>query len=415
MEQPTPYDPEDLQSDIDAEREFSAIHTFLSESSVAPREIGDLPLKPAASTRSGDADPSGALDQFPSEQEETPVARAVRAVVSHRSVAAASLMALAAVAAIVIVAISMRPEPSLIPTRTLVSIAHAPVGDAPSSESDSRAPVREVPSATTGNALPSATPATAASLSPRPSDQVPPPAPVPVAKPQPGATAVDARLSSTRPGAPDAAVAARSDAPRPESTRSPTAPVTPAVLTTRIDTVPAAAVPGSVREELNDAPVVVAEARVTPPAPVPSAPPVPVESRPAVTAPGPDRPVSPSIVDRPAPIATATPTAAIERTLKGYQAAFSRLDVAAVREVWPGVDEKALAKAFDQLRREDLTFDSCEVTVTGTTAVAACGGTTEYVPKIGSKNPRVERHRWRIGLHRVAEQWVVNRVDVSAP
>lgn len=110
-----------------------------------------------------------------------------------------------------------------------------------------------------------------------------------------------------------------------------------------------------------------------------------------------------------------TPTAAIERTLQGYQSAFSRLDVDGVRQVWPSVDQKALAKAFDQLRREDLKFENCKVTVTGANAVAACGGTTEYVPKIGSKSPRVERHQWRISLQQVAERWVVRGVDVSAP
>jgi hypothetical protein len=80
------------------------------------------------------------------------------------------------------------------------------------------------------------------------------------------------------------------------------------------------------------------------------------------------------------------------------------------------VDGKALARAFEQLQREDLSFNACDVAVTGTTATAACTGTTEYVPKIGNKNPRVERYRWRISLHRVAaDQWVVSRVDVGAP
>jgi hypothetical protein len=143
---------------------------------------------------------------------------------------------------------------------------------------------------------------------------------------------------------------------------------------------------------------------------------VSVEPRPSAPAPPADRaaalsPAGAAVVTPPA----VTPNAAIERTLKGYQAAFSRLDVAAVREVWPSVDGRALARAFDQLHSEDLTFDSCQVTVTGATAVAACGGTTEYVPKVGSKSPRVERNRWRISLLRSADQWVVTKVDVSRP
>jgi len=129
-----------------------------------------------------------------------------------------------------------------------------------------------------------------------------------------------------------------------------------------------------------------------------------------------DRPVPALSTAAPAPIAsTVTPATAIERTLQGYQSAFSRRDVNAVRQVWPSVDQKALAKAFDQLRSEDLTLENCKVTVNGANAVAACGGKTEYVPKIGSKSPRVERHQWRISLQQVAERWVVRGVDVTAP
>jgi len=130
-----------------------------------------------------------------------------------------------------------------------------------------------------------------------------------------------------------------------------------------------------------------------------------------------DRPVPALSTAAPAPIAapTVTPAAAIQRTLQGYQSAFSRLDVNAVRQVWPSVDQKALAKAFDQLKSEDLTLENCKVTVTGANAVAACGGKTEYVPKIGSKNARIERHQWRISLQQVADRWVVHQVDVTAP
>jgi hypothetical protein len=138
------------------------------------------------------------------------------------------------------------------------------------------------------------------------------------------------------------------------------------------------------------------------------------DSPPVVAVPSADQLTATSIAGGTVSVAAAvTPTAAIERTLQRYQLAFSRLDVDAVRQVWPGVDGKALAKAFDQLRREDLRFQSCKVSVTGATAVASCGGTTEYVPKIGTKSPRVERRQWQIALHRNAEQWVIHRVDVS--
>jgi hypothetical protein len=110
---------------------------------------------------------------------------------------------------------------------------------------------------------------------------------------------------------------------------------------------------------------------------------------------------------------TVTPTSAIQRTLAQYQRAFSQLDVAAVRQVWPTVDGKALARAFDQLRQENLTFDSCAVGVDGRTAVASCAGTTQYVPKVGSKSTRVERQQWRISLRQAADAWVIDTVEVS--
>ena len=241
------------------------------------------------------------------------------------------------------------------------------------------------------------------------------PAVVPPAGAPRSTTAPEARPSPAREDALDALLARRSDAPRIESGRSTQAAVAPAVITppanTAIDTVPSPAT----REVVNNAPpVIVPDAPVTSSA---AAAVVPAELRPIAPAPNVDRSAT-TLSTAGATVVTPvalTPNAAIERTLQGYQAAFSRLDVAAVREVWPSVDGKALAKAFDQLHREDLTFDSCQVTVTGITALAACGGTTEYVPKVGSKNPRVERNRWRISLRRAADEWVVTRVDVSSP
>jgi hypothetical protein len=109
---------------------------------------------------------------------------------------------------------------------------------------------------------------------------------------------------------------------------------------------------------------------------------------------------------------TSVQTDAIQRALARYQAAFSRLDVEGVRRVWPGVDRDNLVKAFAQVREESLTFEACAIDVSGATAVASCGGTTSYVPRVGNRGVRVERQQWRISLRESAQDWVVESVEV---
>ena len=251
-----------------------------------------------------------------------------------------------------------------------------------------------------------------------------PPAKAPIARTP---SLADTRASSTsadasttpQPDRPAAALSANARSIAASTPPIPPAPVTapdPAPSATNRETAVNATATGPV-----DVAVPAAAVRNTPVATTGGDVPA-VASAPAATdadlRPAPvDRPVSALSSAAPAPIAapTVTPAAAIQRTLQGYQSAFSRLDVNAVRQVWPSVDQKALAKAFDQLKSEDLTLENCKVTVTGANAVAACGGKTEYVPKIGSKNARVERHQWRISLQQVADRWVVHQVDVTAP
>lgn len=115
---------------------------------------------------------------------------------------------------------------------------------------------------------------------------------------------------------------------------------------------------------------------------------------------------------RPPVAPVVTPYSAIQHALTQYQQAFSQLDVAAVRQVWPSVDGKALARAFDQLHQENVTFDSCDLTISGRTAVASCGGATRYVPKVGNKGERVQRQQWQFSLHQGTDAWLIDTVDV---
>jgi len=112
-----------------------------------------------------------------------------------------------------------------------------------------------------------------------------------------------------------------------------------------------------------------------------------------------------------APAATVVPTTAIESVLKNYAAAFSARDVGAAKSVWPGVDERALARAFDGLREQRLELERCEISIKGSTATATCVGTARYRPKVGIRSVRSERKVWTFYIgHRGA--WVIDDVEV---
>ena len=112
-----------------------------------------------------------------------------------------------------------------------------------------------------------------------------------------------------------------------------------------------------------------------------------------------------------APPAPVAPTIAIESVLKNYADAFSARDVGAAKSVWPGVDERALARAFDGLREQRLELERCEISIKGSTATATCVGTARYRPKVGIRSVRSERKVWTFYVgHRGA--WVIDDVEV---
>jgi hypothetical protein len=98
----------------------------------------------------------------------------------------------------------------------------------------------------------------------------------------------------------------------------------------------------------------------------------------------------------------------VRRTLQLYQHAYESLDAQSAQAVWPRVDSIALQRAFDGLQSQRLTFDNCEVQVRGTYGSAVCHGTTRYVPKIGSRDPRVEPRTWTFALRKAGEDWQID-------
>lgn len=116
------------------------------------------------------------------------------------------------------------------------------------------------------------------------------------------------------------------------------------------------------------------------------------------------------------PVAAAAPrreieTRAIQQVLGQYRAAFNSRDAGAAAAVWPTVNEKALARAFDRLDEQAVEFDQCQLEIADDRAEAACRGTARYVPSVGSRTPKVDARQWRFNLGRTAGRWTIVSVD----
>jgi hypothetical protein len=134
-------------------------------------------------------------------------------------------------------------------------------------------------------------------------------------------------------------------------------------------------------------------------------------------------PPAPTAAVTPTPTPAAAPPAAaaavidanttgIQNALTRYRRAFSSLNANAAREVWPTVNERTLSRAFERLERQDLSFDGCQINVSNSErAEATCNGTASYVPRVGSRTPRVERRQWHFNLVKVRDEWLIGAVD----
>jgi hypothetical protein len=101
----------------------------------------------------------------------------------------------------------------------------------------------------------------------------------------------------------------------------------------------------------------------------------------------------------------------IRATLGAYQSAYERLDAAAAKAVWPAVDQRALARAFDGLRSQGLVFDDCQMQVQAQQATATCRGRATFVPRVGSSEARTERRLWTFQLQKAGESWIIRSAE----
>src|SRR4029453_5904381 len=90
----------------------------------------------------------------------------------------------------------------------------------------------------------------------------------------------------------------------------------------------------------------------------------------------------------------------IQSTLGKYRGAYERLDAEGAQAVWPSVDVRALARAFDTLSRQELAFETCVFDIAGPVATAQCQGSATYTPKVGGRAPKAERRQWTFRLRK---------------
>ena len=138
------------------------------------------------------------------------------------------------------------------------------------------------------------------------------------------------------------------------------------------------------------------------PAPGSVAAPSPV-AEPTRASAAPEAPVMVAAVDR-----TASEEDNVRSTLARWRAAYSRLDARAAKGVYPSIDLRALERAFQGLKSQDVRFDRCELTMRGDgSAQAHCTGRATYVPRVGSQAPITALRAWRFELKRSDQVWTI--------
>jgi hypothetical protein len=103
----------------------------------------------------------------------------------------------------------------------------------------------------------------------------------------------------------------------------------------------------------------------------------------------------------------------VRQTVRRYQQAYGDLDVVATAAIWPSVDHRALSRAFNSLKSQDLSFESCKTTMDGSSATVVCRGSIRYVRKVGAPGPAIERHEWHFTLRKLGDDWKIAGVTAS--
>ncbi|HVQ41571.1 MAG TPA: hypothetical protein VMS54_05185 [Vicinamibacterales bacterium] len=218
--------------------------------------------------------------------------------------------------------------------------------------------------------------------------------------PAPARGDASARVEEKKPAPPRAATSrdgARTTPARATGFVPPLPPDTPPARSRAVQPPPplpaAAAIPTTIttsRPPVDSAPLILSS-----PVREPAVSPVPA------AAPAPPPPPSPEARDK----------AAVDSLLERYRLAFSTLN-SGVSDFWPGVNSRALDKAFNDLDQQRFEFDQCRVQLNGAQADATCTGTATFVQKVGNKTPRTQPRQWSFRLVRAGNRWIIDSVQV---
>jgi hypothetical protein len=122
------------------------------------------------------------------------------------------------------------------------------------------------------------------------------------------------------------------------------------------------------------------------------------------------RSAPPAAITNPAP-AVVNVEQDVRKVIERYRDAYERLDAKAARAIWPGVDEAALARAFDGLTSQRIEFERCDIWRDAQAAFATCAGRASYVPKVGRAQNDVPRS-WHFRFRRRPVGWTIESAEV---
>jgi hypothetical protein len=97
----------------------------------------------------------------------------------------------------------------------------------------------------------------------------------------------------------------------------------------------------------------------------------------------------------------------VRRVLLDYARAYERLDVKAAKAIRPSINDRELARAFQQIEEQQVHFSSCGVSITDRDANARCRGKASFRPKVGSRVMRVPKGEWTFSLARHNDRWQI--------
>jgi hypothetical protein len=123
---------------------------------------------------------------------------------------------------------------------------------------------------------------------------------------------------------------------------------------------------------------------------------LPSAALPVVAMPPPPRP-APEAAPKPVQPPAISEETKVRAVLARFEAAYTNLSAAAAQEVWPTVDARTLASAFNSLQSQQVSLGRCSIVIDRATARANCTGTTSWTPKIGGGR-RIESRRWEFDL-----------------